>query len=348
MPGLKQIWWPIITVSLFLSAGLGGVAWTYRPITSSSEIFYIDVILWPMSFLIALLGVTLGFYLRFLTRYQDRLAATVEERTKELEFQNELLKVTQAALEQNQQNLMHNAKMASLGEMAGGIAHEINNPLTVVLGRASLMINALETQNPSKEDLLKWIRKISETSERIAKIVAGLRTFARGDQQDPVQPTVVADLVNQAVDLFSDTSRKNEIDLSVDEVSRDFVIHCRPAQIIQVILNFLTNARDAVIEVDSRKVKISVSALEDSIEVAVFDSGLGVLETHREKIFQPFFTTKGVGKGTGLGLSISKGIIEAHGGRLEFGREGNMTKFAAIFPRSNEKMPIADPTSAIS
>lgn len=227
--------------------------------------------------------------------------------------------------------LVNSAKMASLGEMAGGIAHEINNPLTIIQAKASYIKKRIEQQNIDPEKLMLEIDKVYVMADRIAKIVRGLRTFSREGSADPMLPTKIAEIIDDAVGLCIEKFRFHGIHIEVSGDTQDKIL-CRSSQISQVFLNLLSNAYDAVKDLEEKWVHLEVKKNQRYLFVTVTDSGTGISPALQEKLMQPFFTTKAVGLGTGLGLSISKGIIEDHKGHLYYDAGARNTRFIIELP----------------
>ncbi len=226
------------------------------------------------------------------------------------------------------------AKMAALGEMASGIAHEINNPLTAIMLAASRV--TLAARAGDQAGLHATVDRIKATVTRISKIVGALRFLARDAQGDPFAPADLGEVVDQTVELCGDRYRAQGIELTVEDFARPLVVECRAVQISQVLLNLLGNAHDAVEDLAEKWVRVAIRTVERAVEITVRDSGRGVPPALREKIFQPFFTTKEVGRGTGLGLSVSRGIVEAHHGELRLAVEDPHTCFVV-------RLPVAQP-----
>ena len=222
------------------------------------------------------------------------------------------------------------SKMASLGEMAGGIAHEINNPLAIISGKAEQIKKYLTTGDMNQEKLIQAVEKIEDTSFRISKIIKGLRSFSRTGEMDPSKVTLVEELVDETLDLCRERMRSENIELILD-MQKDLKILGRPTQIQQVLINLLNNSLDAIKQQEERWIKITSETRPHQTVITITDSGKGIPETLREKIMNPFFTTKEVGKGTGLGLSISKRIMEAHNGKLVYNDTNPNTSFSLIF-----------------
>jgi C4-dicarboxylate-specific signal transduction histidine kinase len=248
-------------------------------------------------------------------------------------------KSTEFIHEEQQVRMAHTAKMAALGEMAGGVAHEINTPLTVIGLRIEQMLDSLQSEKAENPELLarmhKGLSQVQSTVNRIANIVKGLRAFAREGRQDPLERVKVSSLLESTLDLCKERFASHGIPLSVNKNEAYFgcEVECRQIEISQVILNLLNNAFDAVQSLPTKWVRVEVLNLTESLEISITDSGPGIPKDLREKIMQPFFTTKDIGKGTGLGLSISKGIIDQHGGKLTIDDKCPHTKFTLSLPK---------------
>ena len=209
-----------------------------------------------------------------------------------------------------QSKLMHTEKMAALGQLVSGVAHEVNNPLAAIVGFTDLLLENPQIPETAKEEL----RVILQEAQRTRVIVQNLLSFARQmpAQREPVQANSVLrqtlklrayDFSNHGVEIVE--SYDDDLPLVVGD----------PHQLQQVFLNILNNAYDAIQDT-RRPGKIEISTLQraNEIEVLIRDNGPGILQP--ERIFDPFFTTKEVGKGTGLGLSICYGIVRAHRGEI--------------------------------
>lgn len=236
-------------------------------------------------------------------------------------------------IEMQQAQMLATAKMSSLGEMAGGVAHEINNPLAVIRGRASQLLRAVKSGSIETAQATKVLETVITTSDRIAKIVKGLKTFSRGAGDDPFEPTNIRSVVLETIELCAEKFKQSGVKLVMGSCP-DFNFEARATQISQVLLNLLSNAYDAVEKLEDKWVMIEVASdFEERIAIRVTDSGFGIPPELENRIMEPFFTTKGVGKGTGLGLSISRGIIEEHGGSLSLDRsKGEHTCFKIELP----------------
>ncbi|MEK6554846.1 MAG: CHASE domain-containing protein, partial [Bdellovibrionota bacterium] len=233
-------------------------------------------------------------------------------------------------LEKERARMVESAKMASLGEMAGGMAHEINNPLTIILARSE-QLRRMQFEKITREFINEQTAKIESTAQRIAKIVRGLRAFSRNAENDEMVPSSIKSIMDDTLSLCSEKIKINHINLSVSDL-KDWQILCRPSEISQVLLNLITNAFDAISGQPDPWIRIEVHVNSGNLVIRVTDSGTGIPFQVADKIMTPFFTTKEVGKGTGLGLSISKGIVELHGGSLRLDRQNANTSFVIELP----------------
>ena len=244
-------------------------------------------------------------------------------------------KKAQAVRFELEQRSQQQQKLESVGLLAGGVAHEINNPLQGILNYAELIVEGSE-EAKTKE----YASEIIFESKRVSEIVRNLLQFSRMDKQTHSFARI-EDIINRTLSLVNTIFRKDNIKITL-EIEEDLpMIQCRSQQIQQVLMNLLTNARDAIQEnigMDEMNKHILVSAkrkehhLRDYIVLSVMDNGIGIQDDVKEKMFQPFFSTKSKDKGTGLGLSISYGIVKDHDGFIEVFNEKNRTRFDIYLP----------------
>lgn len=236
-------------------------------------------------------------------------------------------------IEEQRQAMIESARLSSLGEMAASIGHEINNPLAIIQGSAELMLTAIERGGSLDEEKLKRsMERISTTVSRIAKIIVGLKSFARDGRKDPLAPASLKSVIGEALELCQTRFRNNGVELHLDLPEKDVLVAARPVQLAQLLVNLLNNSFDAISQQNAKRVEIALRLEGERVALRVLDNGPGVPEELREKIMQPFFTTKAPGKGTGLGLSLSRSIVEDHGGRLVVKTVNGMTCFEADLP----------------
>lgn len=234
-----------------------------------------------------------------------------------------------------QTQITQSAKMASLGEMAGGIAHEINNPLAIIRGRFEQLQSVIKNPEINRDIALKFCDSGVQMIDRLKKIIQGLRQFSRDGARDPLVPVKIADIVNDTLVFCSEKYKIKGIQLDVPEIPVHITIEGRHTQISQVLLNLLNNSFDAVANLPEKWVRLDVLVFEGTpnrCQLVVTDSGKGISKETADKLFQPFFTTKGIGQGTGLGLSISLGIIKDHGGTLTYDQNSPNTRFVINLP----------------
>lgn len=239
------------------------------------------------------------------------------------------------------EQLAFSAKMSTLGEMASGIAHEINSPLAIVMGYAGQALSRLEQQQPVEPEQLKRIfERIVSTSHRIGKIVKGLRSFARDGSADPFATSLVKSIIEDSVSICESKIKKSGVPLTIAEYDEMLAIDCRSVQISQILINLISNSIDAVEGTNSPWIRMSVEDHGDFVEFRVIDSGHGIPESVAQKIMQPFFTTKATGKGTGLGLSIARGIADTHNGTFGIlASEPNTTFYLRIPKKQTQQAP---------
>lgn len=243
---------------------------------------------------------------------------------------------SQELVEEQRKQAIQSAKLASLGEMAGGIAHEINNPLTIISSTCAFLKKLISKDKMDPVIMTKGLDDIEKTITRIAKIIQGLRTVSRdttreGEEFISVQ---LRDLMDDVVGLCSEKFKNHGVNFIIDlsDPVYDSFIECRRIQISQIFLNLLGNAYDAIENLPEKWIKIECYYLTNNIEFRISDSGQGIPKDIQEKIFQPFFTTKPVGKGTGLGLSLSVSIVKDHNGTFTIDSGNSNTCFVISLP----------------
>ncbi|HIJ57558.1 MAG TPA: response regulator [Deltaproteobacteria bacterium] len=290
---------------------------------------------------------------------REELERRVEERTEELqktntELQEEIRQRQQAEQSQKeayeelksaQSQLVQSAKLASIGELAAGVVHELNQPLMVIRGYTQTLL-----RHPGDStDINKWLKLIEKNTGRMTSIINHLRIFSR-QSQSKFKPVDLNQVIEDAFLMVSEQLRLHDIQ-TVRNLSADVPkIKGDANKLEQVILNLITNARDAIEQRRKKEVQPDTVDYEqprgtleietrmpdsgaDFVEVLVKDTGSGIPEDAKHNIFDPFFTTKEVGKGTGLGLSISYGIIKEHHAEIEIAETGpEGTTFRIKFP----------------
>jgi PAS domain S-box-containing protein len=235
--------------------------------------------------------------------------------------------------ELHQQLLISTSKLTSLGEMAANIAHEINNPLTVITHKSKVLLKELERNHLEIDRFKSDLLKMHETSQRISKVVDALKCFSRDSSHDEFELIEISKIINDSIELCRERFNSYSIELQISDF-KDDLIECRPNQIVQVIYNLLMNSFQ---ELESKNrdawIRINVIEFSELIKIEISDSGSGIPNEISEKIMQPFFSTKGIGKSSGLGLSTSLGIINSHHGRLFLDSSSINTTFVIEIPK---------------
>ncbi|MCK0102776.1 ATP-binding protein [Pseudohalocynthiibacter sp. F2068] len=258
----------------------------------------------------------------------DVIVSHTRDMTEQLKIEDELI---------TQRELLHqNEKMFALGELLAGVAHELNNPLSVVVGH-SLMLRE-DAQDP---EILRQVKKISDAAERCTKIVRTFLTMAR-QQPAKSEKIEINEIVQTAVDVARYGDFGSTIKMECDLAQTLPSICADSDQITQVILNLIINAEQAIRSEgkgDKIVVKTSQGASEQTVEIEVKDNGPGIPAKYQNRIFEPFFTTKDVGEGTGIGLSLCHRVIRSHGGQIML--DGNY-KEGTLFRISLPAKPASD------
>ncbi len=256
------------------------------------------------------------------------------------------LKKTLEDLQNAQVKLIQSAKLASIGELASGVAHELNQPLMVIRTSAQLMLKRLLKDSFDRNKLEEKLKSIEKNTKRMMNIINHLRTFSR-QSKCTFAPVDINRIIQDCFLMIGEQIRLQRIEVKMELSPSISMIQGDFNQLEQVVLNLISNARDAIL---SRKenagavkvqgeIYISTAVCgddQDSVGILVKDNGCGIPEDVQQNIFNPFFTTKEVGKGTGLGLSISHGIIQDHNGEIEIAETGSEgTAFRIKLPVMN-------------
>jgi signal transduction histidine kinase len=289
----------------------------------------------------------------------NSMGITIERSMREWNLLREKKQV-ENQLKESQAQVIQQEKMASIGLLAAGVAHEINNPIGFITSNLSSlskyvdkMVNIIEfqdriletcandatrmeiaemKQNVKLDYLIKDLRElISESlygSRRVSKIVQDLQSFSRVDSNIPVLSDLNETIMSTINMVRNEIKYVAQLDLQVENLPQ---VVCQPQQIGQVVMNLLMNAAHSI--QSNGLIVLAASQVGDSVEISVTDNGCGISPDHMERIFEPFFTTKEAGRGTGLGLAISNDIVKKHGGELLVGSiPGTGTTFTVRLP----------------
>ncbi len=230
----------------------------------------------------------------------------------------------------------HHAKLASIGELAAGVGHEINNPLAIVKGYLFEIEKKIERKSIQTEDLKSYVDKISIATDRISRIVQGLRTFSRSDSSDVTEFSPIH-AVEESFNLINEIYRKDGIDVRfTNDVVENFYVLGNRGKFQQVLMNLISNAKDATAKKDFRTIDLNISKRGEKLIIEVKDNGWGIPDLLKDKVFDPFFTTKDVNKGIGIGLSLVNSFIKEMDGNIHFAsKENEGTVFIIEVPVHN-------------
>ncbi|MCJ8276756.1 MAG: ATP-binding protein [Bdellovibrionales bacterium] len=217
------------------------------------------------------------------------------------------------------------AKMALIGQLAGGIAHEINNPMAIIAAQNEYVLSYLKEKGAVDKDVEESLMTTKKTIYRVRDIIVGLKTLI-GNGSTHLEPVNLRELIDTTMNLVFDKFRQARIEI-INDVSPETIVYANRIQLSQVILNLAQNSYDAILENENRWVNFTDIKRMDMVELSVIDSGTGIEPVQVEKIMEPFYTTKELGEGTGLGLSLSKSIIERFGGELFYHHQNANTCF---------------------
>lgn len=241
----------------------------------------------------------------------------------------EELKLAKRIEEEKQKGIISD-RLKSLGVLSAGVAHEINNPLAIIVGNVDRIL-LFEKDNIQGSGVHEALHSIKEQSMRISKIIKGLKSLSRDGTFDKFVHVNIIDIVNDAFSLCEGRIKNIGIKIEKD-FSTDAPVYCKPGQISQVVLNLINNSIDEIKNERNSWIKVSTSIKDQLLVLNITDSGQGIREEVLEQMFDPFFTTKEVGEGTGLGLGISLDIIRKHKGELFYNADFENTTFTIHLP----------------
>ncbi|MBT3984268.1 MAG: GHKL domain-containing protein [Bacteriovoracaceae bacterium] len=232
---------------------------------------------------------------------------------------------------------VHQTRLATMGEMCGGIAHEINNPLTIINGSLFLLERQFQKKDARPEVIAGHFERIHETVSHISSVVVNMRAMVVKCEGTAKQVVKINDLFCKSL-IFCETKFKNRSIKLESICQQGLSINCQPTQITQVLLNLFSNSFHAIKDLEiERWISIKAWSENNLIYIRVIDSGNGIDNEHVKSIFTPYYTTKSIDEGTGVGLSISKKIVEEHQGTLEYKLVDGNTCFEMSFPFPLEK-----------
>lgn len=267
--------------------------------------------------------------------HQWRLVTRLEREKMELQQANGEIKALALNLAKNveelkktQKQLIQTEKLASTGRLAADIAHEINNPIGIIVSSVECML--LDGEQTLSEEFMNDAKVIINQADRISKITRSLLSFARLPVEEK-SSVDINEIIRETISLFSKHLFKRGISVHQDLMKNIPLILGNSNQIQQILVNLINNASDAMAQ--GGNLYLRTKCLNQNLMIEIEDEGCGMTAEQLDKIFDPFYTTKGKGLGTGLGLSISYGLVEEHGGEIEVvSKEGEGTCFTVSFP----------------
>lgn len=260
-----------------------------------------------------------------------------------IHIMNDLRETTEAVqrreqeLREKQEQLVQAGKLATLGELTTGVAHELNNPLNNIglfVGNAIDLIQ-LGTADTDPQRILRELYNAMQQVRKATEIISHLRTFGRASAVS-FEPVNMQQVVERAISLMQEQLRLRQIEMRLQFPAEEVMVFGNAIQLEQVVINLLTNARDALADAPQKVITITCTLESESVELRVYDTGPGIPADFEQRIFDPFFTTKEVGAGTGLGLSITYGIIKDHQGAIVVeNHPGEGAHFLIQLPRTH-------------
>ena len=274
---------------------------------------------------------------------QKKLEQQVEEYTSNLEKTNRELESALKSLKETQAQLIQVEKMAAVGQLAAGVAHELNNPLGGILGYSQFALEKIGQAKLSEfapEDtatFLQYLKDIEQQTKRCRSIIRSLLKFSRASRKEEFEPTAVSLVLEETLKFTRHQIQKSKVNLIQKLAESLPQINGNSGQLQQVFTNLVLNAVQAMPGGGSLTVASGMGEDRETVHISFTDTGVGISEKNLDKIFEPFFTSKKVGEGTGLGLSVSYGLIKNHGGEIKVkSKAGRGTTFTVILPVRGE------------
>ena len=256
----------------------------------------------------------------------------LRETTQEMERREQELR-------EKQEQLVQAGKLATLGELTTGVAHELNNPLNNIGLYVGNVIDRIRLGADDAEPLVSDLEKAMEQVRKATEIISHLRTFGRAARVS-IEQVDVDDVIERSLLLVHEQLRLRGIEVELELCPDELLVVANPIQLEQVFINLLTNARDALADSKRKTIRIASSRDDERIRIAFSDTGPGIPRELQQRIFDPFFTTKEVGTGTGLGLSITYSILKEYGGEISVDSQPDKgATFLVELPFADEEPP---------
>ncbi|MGZ3788927.1 MAG: sensor histidine kinase [Bacteriovorax sp.] len=245
------------------------------------------------------------------------------------------------------EQLLEANKLASLGRMAGGLAHEINNPLSLIRLQADLVEKRAQRNDISNQFLVDATEKIRLGVKRVADLTLALRRIAQDEKASNLIHCEMDLLVKEAISFCDRRIKEDGIQVILDVPEEKAMVNVNRLEMSQAIIHLLSNALDAVENLPQKLIRVTLLVKQSFVQITVEDSGK-ISAENIDRLMEPFFTTKPVGKGVGLGLAISKSIIEGHQGKFFIDRSSEFTRFVVLIPKSDKMKETVNPRSSVA
>lgn len=239
------------------------------------------------------------------------------------------------ALEIERAKVVQASKLSALGQMAGGVAHELNSPLGAIILNVDLMSETLKSGKVEVAFFQDRLAQVTKTSIHMSKIISAMKDMSRDSSHEPLTPLRIEKWIDDTLSFCEQRFRSGGVKLNINRKNFEYVCAVRPVHMQQVLLNLLNNAFDAVQSSEEKWVALDVNIEGEFVRLAISDSGHGIEQEHRERLFEPFFSTKDFGQGTGLGLSVSRALMKQQNGNLFHLENAKHTTFVLQIPNDS-------------
>lgn len=243
-------------------------------------------------------------------------------------------------IREHEKRILNASKLISITQIAAGIAHEINNPLTVIRGRVELINRILAKETPDINKIKNYLQNTDEMVSRAASIIDALRIFTLSSTSHDLssghlEESWILPLIEKSFNLFKERFSKRKIKVKINLIGDDFKVYCRPREIMHILNILIANSVEAIQKMDDPWISCTIIKENENTKIIFKDSGRGISQNLSTKIMEPFYSTKP--QGSGLGLSIAKGLIVSHGGSIFFDPSETNTTFIIQFPHSKKQ-----------
>lgn len=245
------------------------------------------------------------------------------------------------SFEKEKQSIALIERYSALGDFGAGIAHEINNPLAIILGRTQGLKMKIERDMFTRSESIEVLEKIENAVKRISKIINALRIMTKDATLEEASLVSISSLIEGIETVWASRLKNNGFEFTVKNKNPELMAVVKKTQVTHALFNLISNSFEFLKDQDKKWITLEISEKNNFIQISVSDSGQGISKEIQQKIFDPFFTTKEVGKGTGLGLSIAKGCAEDNKGTLEYDQNSKNTRFIFSIPKIDESRKIA-------